>query len=82
VNGQVNVERRNDGGGVQHQQEQLQQQLQQQQAVLLEQPKLYDMDLERMHDELYRGRYCTPQDFFDDVAKNFAECRSMGAQGP
>jgi hypothetical protein len=27
------------------------------------------MDLERMHDELYRGRYCTPQDFLDDVAK-------------
>ncbi|KIL54903.1 hypothetical protein M378DRAFT_18435 [Amanita muscaria Koide BX008] len=34
---------------------------QQQQAVLLEQPRLYDMDLERMHDELYRGRYLTPQ---------------------
>ncbi|KIL57962.1 hypothetical protein M378DRAFT_54153, partial [Amanita muscaria Koide BX008] len=38
-------------------------------AVLLEQPKLYDMDLERMHDELYRGRYITPQDFLEDIAK-------------
>ncbi|KAF8632421.1 hypothetical protein AX17_004862 [Amanita inopinata Kibby_2008] len=46
-----------------------QQQLQQQQAVLMEQPKLYDMDLERMHTELYRGRYLTPQDFLDDVAR-------------
>src|SRR6266550_5591552 len=51
------------------QQQQQQQQLQQQQAVLLEQPKLFDMDLEKMHDELYRGRYLTPQDFLDDVAK-------------
>ncbi|KAM6489275.1 AAA domain containing protein [Amanita muscaria] len=55
--------------GLQQQQQQLQLQLQQQQAVLLEQPKLYDMDLERMHDELYRGRYITPQDFLEDTAK-------------
>jgi len=33
------------------------------------QPPLYDMDLERMHTELYRGRYLTPQDFLDDVGK-------------
>ncbi|TRM68712.1 hypothetical protein BD626DRAFT_394810 [Schizophyllum amplum] len=32
-------------------------------------PKLYDIDLERMHTELYRGRYLTPQDFLDDVGR-------------
>ncbi|KIL65489.1 hypothetical protein M378DRAFT_10849 [Amanita muscaria Koide BX008] len=37
--------------------------LQQQQAVLLEQRRLCDMNLQRLHDELYRGRYLTPQDF-------------------
>ncbi|THU83079.1 AAA-domain-containing protein [Dendrothele bispora CBS 962.96] len=33
------------------------------------QPELYDMDLERMHTELYRGRYLTPGDFLTDVQK-------------
>ncbi|KIL65477.1 hypothetical protein M378DRAFT_530018 [Amanita muscaria Koide BX008] len=33
---------------------------QQQQAVLLEQRRL---NLQRLHDKLYRGRYLTPQDF-------------------
>ena len=33
------------------------------------QPALYDMDLEKMHIELYKGRYLTPQDFLDDVGK-------------
>ncbi|KIL55781.1 hypothetical protein M378DRAFT_569265 [Amanita muscaria Koide BX008] len=46
--------------GLQQQKQQLLQ-LQQQKTVLLEQPRLYDMNLERMHDELYRGRYLTPQ---------------------
>ncbi|KAA1479104.1 AAA-domain-containing protein [Dentipellis sp. KUC8613] len=32
-------------------------------------PKLFDMDLERMHYELYRNRYLTPQDFLSDVGK-------------
>ncbi|KAG7096390.1 hypothetical protein E1B28_003833 [Marasmius oreades] len=32
-------------------------------------PKLHDMDLERMHSELYRGRYLTPQEFIDDIRK-------------
>ncbi|KAJ7476930.1 AAA-domain-containing protein [Mycena galericulata] len=32
-------------------------------------PELYDMDLERMHTQLYKGRYLTPQDFLDDVGK-------------
>ena len=73
VNGQVNGE---PAEVVQLSQEQQQQQLLQQQAVLLEQPKLYDMDLEKMHDELYRGRYLTPQDFLDDVAKMLRNAQS------
>ncbi|KAJ7618497.1 AAA-domain-containing protein [Roridomyces roridus] len=32
-------------------------------------PELYDMDLEQMHMQLYKGRYLTPQDFLDDVGK-------------
>ncbi|KAF7354684.1 AAA-domain-containing protein [Mycena sanguinolenta] len=32
-------------------------------------PQLFDMDLERMHTQLYKGRYLTPQDFLDDVGK-------------
>ena len=30
---------------------------------------LYDMDLERMQSELWKGRYLTPQDFMDDIGK-------------
>ncbi|KAH9843583.1 AAA-domain-containing protein [Rhodofomes roseus] len=32
-------------------------------------PPLFDMDLERMHLELYRNRYLTPDDFLDDIRK-------------
>lgn len=32
-------------------------------------PLLYDMDLERMHMDLYKGKYLTPQDFLDDIHK-------------
>lgn len=32
-------------------------------------PPLFDMDLERMHIELYKGKYLTPQEFLDDVGK-------------
>lgn len=39
----------------------------QQQAI--QDPALFDMDLERMHTELFKGRYLTPQDFLDDVGK-------------
>lgn len=44
---------------------------QQQQQILVEsrQPSLFDMDLERMHIDLYKGKYLTPQDFLDDVNK-------------
>ena len=42
-------------------------------------PKLFDMDLERMHVELHKNRYLTPQSFLDDVGKmvhNAVVCRS------
>jgi hypothetical protein len=32
-------------------------------------PILYDMDLEKMHADLYKGKYLTPHDFLDDVKK-------------
>jgi ATPase family AAA domain-containing protein 2 len=32
-------------------------------------PHFYDMDLERMHVQLHKNRYLTPQDFLDDVGK-------------
>ncbi|KAI6003360.1 hypothetical protein EDC04DRAFT_1022821 [Pisolithus marmoratus] len=32
-------------------------------------PRLYDMDLERMHLDLYKDKYLTPQDFLDDIRK-------------
>ncbi|KAJ3781865.1 ATPase with bromodomain-containing protein [Lentinula aff. detonsa] len=33
------------------------------------QPKLYDMDLEKIHELLYKDRYLTPAEFLDDVRK-------------
>ncbi|KAI0059309.1 AAA-domain-containing protein [Artomyces pyxidatus] len=42
------------------------------------QPLLYNMDLERMHAELHKNRYLTPQDFLNDVGKmvhNAEVCR-------
>lgn len=41
--------------------------MEQQQAM--QQPALYDMDLERMQTELFKGRYLVPKDFLDDVRK-------------
>ncbi|KAG9317030.1 AAA-domain-containing protein [Chiua virens] len=32
-------------------------------------PPLYDMDLERMHTDLYKGKYLIPQGFLDDIHK-------------
>ena len=32
-------------------------------------PRLYDMDLERVHVELYRNKYLTPFDFLHDIRK-------------
>jgi len=60
ANGVVNV----------HPEQQLQQQQQQQQMMNSPQHLvLFDMDLERMHLDLYKGKYLTPQDFLDDVEK-------------
>ncbi|KAL4075483.1 AAA-domain-containing protein [Scleroderma citrinum] len=33
------------------------------------QPRLYDTDLERMHMDLHKGKYLTPQDFLDDIRR-------------
>jgi len=40
-----------------------------QQQIMQQLPPLFDMDLERMHAELFKGRYLTPQDFLEDVGK-------------
>ncbi|KAJ3509073.1 hypothetical protein NLJ89_g5414 [Agrocybe chaxingu] len=40
-----------------------------QQQIMRQLPPLFDMDLERMQAELFKGRYLTPQDFLDDVGK-------------
>ncbi|KZT13243.1 AAA-domain-containing protein [Laetiporus sulphureus 93-53] len=37
--------------------------------VLLPEPPLFNMDLERIHIELYRDKYLTPDDFLDDIRK-------------
>ncbi|KAI0751701.1 AAA-domain-containing protein [Daedaleopsis nitida] len=42
---------------------------QQVQAQFPQEPKLHDIDLERMNVELYRGRYLTPDDFLRDIHK-------------
>lgn len=56
---------------------QAQSQLQLQPPAQPQLPFLYDMDLERMHMDLYKGKYLTPQDFLDDIHKivhNAAAC--------
>ncbi|KAF8972102.1 hypothetical protein BDZ97DRAFT_1752715 [Flammula alnicola] len=40
-----------------------------QQQMMQQLPPLFDMDLERMQTDLFKGRYLTPQDFLDDVGK-------------
>jgi len=49
-----------------HEEQQLEQQ---QQVAVMQLPPLYDIDLEKMHSDLFKGRYLTPQDFLDDVGK-------------
>ena len=39
------------------------------QEQLMQEPPLFDMDLERMNVELYKGRYLTLEDFLDDIRK-------------
>ncbi|KIJ58849.1 hypothetical protein HYDPIDRAFT_33761 [Hydnomerulius pinastri MD-312] len=48
---------------------QTQAQIQLQPLPQVQLPLLFDMDLERMHMDLYKGKYLTPQDFLDDVLK-------------
>ncbi|KAG6374992.1 AAA-domain-containing protein [Boletus reticuloceps] len=48
---------------------QAQTQLQVQPPIQPQLPPLYDMDLERMHMDLYKGKYLTPHDFLDDIHK-------------
>jgi ATPase family AAA domain-containing protein 2 len=55
--------------GVITEQHQQQDQMQLLPPPLPPRPKIYDMDLERMHSELYRDKYLTPDDFLDDVRK-------------
>jgi hypothetical protein len=61
VNGDVAVDV--SSGGPQMQQQQMAQQPQPQR------PPLYDMDLERMHVDLYKGKYLSPQDFLGDILR-------------
>lgn len=39
------------------------------QEQVMYQPQLFDVDLERMHVDLYRDKYLTPDEFLDDVRK-------------
>ena len=39
------------------------------QEQVLYQPQLFDVDLERMHLDLYRDKYLTPDEFLDDIRK-------------
>ncbi|KAG5635659.1 hypothetical protein H0H81_010495 [Sphagnurus paluster] len=54
-------------GIIHHHEEQPQEQ--QQQMAIVQLPQLFDVDLERMHSELFKGRYLTPSDFLDDIGK-------------
>ncbi|THH29570.1 hypothetical protein EUX98_g4627 [Antrodiella citrinella] len=45
-------------------------------------PQLFDMDLERMHINLYRDRYLTPDDFLDDVRKIVRNAEIRAEQDP
>jgi hypothetical protein len=40
-----------------------------QQQIMQQAPPLFDMDLERMQTDLFKGRYITPRDFLEDVYK-------------
>ena len=39
------------------------------QEQLVQEPPLFDMDLERMQSELYKDRYLAPEDLLDDLRK-------------
>ncbi|EKM58961.1 uncharacterized protein PHACADRAFT_249098 [Phanerochaete carnosa HHB-10118-sp] len=46
------------------------------------QPQLFDVDLERMHLDLYRDRYLTPEDFLDDVRKIVHNANARANEDP
>ncbi|KAG2741444.1 hypothetical protein P692DRAFT_20956500 [Suillus brevipes Sb2] len=46
------------------------------------QPQLFDMDLERMHVDLYKGKYLTPHDFLEDINKIVFNAAARAHQDP
>ncbi|KAG1809487.1 AAA-domain-containing protein [Suillus variegatus] len=47
-----------------------------------QEPRLFDMDLERMHIDLYKGKYLTPQDFLEDINKIVFNAAARSHQDP
>ncbi|KAG5642143.1 hypothetical protein DXG03_003573 [Asterophora parasitica] len=54
---------------------------QQQQIAVVQLPPLFDIDLEKMHSDLFKGRYLTPQDFLDDVGKMVHNANARSHEG-
>ncbi|KAF7799964.1 hypothetical protein EIP86_011207 [Pleurotus ostreatoroseus] len=46
------------------------------------QPQLFDMDLERMHMDLYKDKYLTPDEFLDDIRKIVHNAAVRSAEDP
>ena len=44
------------------------------------QPQLHDIDLERLHADLYRDRYLTPDQFLEDIGKMVFKCGDVGSR--
>lgn len=44
--------------------------------------KLFDMDLEKMHANLYKSKYLTPQEFLDDVGRILHNATSRADEDP
>lgn len=45
-------------------------------------PQLFDMDLERMHLDLYRDKYLVPDDFLDDIRKIVHNANARANEDP
>ncbi|EIN04309.1 AAA-domain-containing protein [Punctularia strigosozonata HHB-11173 SS5] len=54
----------------------------QEQAQVQIRPRLFDMDLERIHHELYKNRYLTPGEFLDDIGKIVHNAEVMVHEDP
>jgi ATPase family AAA domain-containing protein 2 len=52
------------------------------QTLIPPRPKLYDMDLERIHNDLYKNRYLTPNDFLYDIRKIVHNAQMMEHDDP